>query len=114
MAKDAIKPVSFPELEYTVAKAEYSKAVAASARADKRVTKAAADYYRSKVARNAALPDGWYAECDQDPSESEFPIYWKRNGEWLWNGEGCGFVSPDWLYSNDEFDIDVIPLSEVR
>lgn len=108
------EPVSSTELEYVVAKTEYTKAVAASARADKRVTKAAVEYSRAKVARNAALPDGWYAESDQAADSGDFPIYWKRNGEWLWNGYGSGFTRPEWIDDDDEFDIDVIPLSEVH
>jgi hypothetical protein len=109
-----IEPVGFPELEYMEAKTEYTKAIAASARADKRLVKAAEDYSRAKAARNAALPEGWYAESDQVADDSDFPIYLKRNGEWLWNGYGNGFTYPDWINDGDEFDIDVIPLSEVH
>lgn len=101
-------------MEYTVAKAEYNKAVAAFTRADKRVLKATKDYSQAKMARNAALPDGWYAESDQAPDSTDFPIYWKRNGKWLWNGYGSGFARPEWIDDDDEFDIDVIPLSEVH
>lgn len=64
------------------------------------------------IERNAALPDGFYAESDGTPLADDFPVYLKLQGTWFWHN-GTGFVEPEWI-DEDGFDIDVIPLSEVK
>jgi hypothetical protein len=64
------------------------------------------------IERNAALPDGFYAEPDIAPLGGDFPVYLKVQGTWFWHN-GTAFEEPEWI-DEDGFDIDVIPLSEVR
>jgi hypothetical protein len=99
--------------DYEIAKAAYDKAKKAIHSADKRLYAASKAFREAKVKRNASLKPGFYIEPEAT-TDTNFPIYLKNaDGDWLWNDDnGNSFTYIPWL--DEEFDIDVIPISEYK
>jgi len=100
---------------YAAAKQKYEAAVKAFATADNKLSTTAAEWTQARIERNAALPDGFYVEADASlDSMDDYPIYVKRGGVWYWSGDTNGFIEPSWLDDGDPFDIDVLPIADVK
>lgn len=98
---------------YEELKKKRGAAEKAQSRAFKTLSDTADEFKALVTERNAKAVDGFYVEADRKWWSSDFPIYIKTGNTWLWNGNGSAFTEPDWI-DDDGFDIEVIPISEVK
>lgn len=114
-SSNAVKIV--PEDAYTALKKKRETAEKARDKAQSIIDDTAEEWLATVKARNKALPDGWYVE-EVSQARNSFVLYRKVDGEWLILDYNSEFSIPDWTEydENDQpiFDIQVIPLSEVK